>query len=102
MAAYVIVDVEIQNTEGYAEYRKLSGPSVEQYGGRFIVRGGAVERAEGEWQPKRIVVIEFPSMDQIRTWYDSPEYTEARRVRQAAAEFQMIFVEGIEAAARNQ
>ena len=73
MSAYVIVDVDVKNPEGYAEYRQLSGPSVEQYDGRFIVRGGAVETAEGDWRPTRLVVIEFPSMEQIRTWYNSPE-----------------------------
>jgi uncharacterized protein (DUF1330 family) len=95
MAAYVIVDVEVTNPEGYAEYRKLSGPSVEQYGGHFIVRGGAVEALEGAWLPTRLVVIEFPSVAQAKTWYDSPEYTEARRVRQEAANFKMIVVEGV-------
>ncbi len=96
MSAYVIVDVLVQNPEGYAEYRKLSGPSVELYGGHFIVRGGAVETAEGDWRPTRLVVIEFPSMEQAKTWYDSPEYTEARAIRQRNASSNLIFVEGVE------
>ena len=100
MPAYVIVDVHIHNPDGYAAYRQLSGPSVEQYGGRFIVRGGAVEVVEGDWQPTRLVVIEFPSMEQARAWYTSPEYTEARRVRLGAADFKMIFIEGVEAPQR--
>jgi uncharacterized protein (DUF1330 family) len=95
MPAYVIVDVAVTNPEGYAAYRTLSGPSVEQYGGRFLVRGGAVEALEGEWLPTRLVVIEFGSVTQAKTWYASPEYTEARRVRQGAANFKMIVVEGV-------
>jgi uncharacterized protein (DUF1330 family) len=95
MPAYVIVDVEVIDQAGYEEYRKLSGPSVHAYDGRFIVRGGAVEPLEGNWLPKRLVVIEFESIAQAKRWYDSPEYREARRVRQGAANFNMLVVEGV-------
>lgn len=95
MPGYVIVDVDVKNAEGYAEYRGLSGASVEQYGGRFLVRGGAIEVAEGAWQPQRFVVIEFPTLEQAKTWYNSPEYTHARAIRQRNAESSLFFVEGV-------
>jgi uncharacterized protein (DUF1330 family) len=95
MSAYVVVDVQVHDPEGYAEYRQLSGASVAQYGGQFIVRGGAVEVAEGDWQPGRFVVIQFPSMEQAKTWYNSPEYTAAREIRQRYSTGKLLFVEGV-------
>jgi uncharacterized protein (DUF1330 family) len=95
MAAYVIVDVDVTDQVRYDEYRQLSGASVAAYSGRFIVRGGTVEALEGTWLPTRLVVIAFASVDQAKRWYTSPEYTEARRVRQGAANFNMVVVEGV-------
>jgi uncharacterized protein (DUF1330 family) len=95
MPAYVIVDVQVHDPEGYAEYRQLSGASVAQHGGQFLVRGGAVEVAEGDWQPGRFVVIQFPSMEQAKTWYNSPEYTTARAIRQRYSTGKLLFVEGV-------
>ena len=95
MPAYVIVDVQVHDPEGYAEYRQLSGASVAQYGGQFLVRGGAVDVAEGDWQPGRFVVIQFPSMEQAKTWYNSPEYTTARAIRQRYSTGKLLFVEGV-------
>ncbi len=95
MPAYVIVDVNVHDPDGYAEYRQLSGASVAQYGGQFLVRGGAVEVAEGDWQPGRFVVIQFPSVEQAKTWYNSPEYTHARAIRQRYSTGNLLFVEGV-------
>lgn len=95
MAAYVIVEVEVHNPEAYTGYAKLSGASVAQYGGRFVVRGGRVEPVEGDWHPQRFVVIEFPSMEQARQWYDSPEYQQARQIRWQNATSKLMFVEGV-------
>lgn len=95
MAAYVIVDVDVKDSADYDTYRPLSGASVEQYGGRFLARGGRVEGVEGEWQPSRLVIIEFATMEQARTWYESPEYTAARSIRHRAADSQLIMVEGV-------
>jgi uncharacterized protein (DUF1330 family) len=95
MTAYVIVDVTVNNPEEYAEYRALSGPSVEQYGGTFIARGGAVTALEGDWTPQRLVIIEFPSVDAARRWWDSPEYTVAKQIRYRTADSRMIVVEGV-------
>ena len=77
MAAYVVAEVEVTDPVTYEDYRKLVPATVAKYGGRFLVRGGAVEVKEGGWQPKRLVVLEFPSMDQARQWYGSPEYAPA-------------------------
>ena len=75
MAAYVIVDLEITDPEPYRdEYQRRVPATIAQYGGRFLVRGGAHETLEGDRPPKRLVVIEFPSVEQARAWYASPEY----------------------------
>ena len=95
MAAYVVAEVNITNPELFAEYGKLVPATIEKYGGRFVVRGGAVETKEGGWSPKRIVVVEFPSIDQARKWYQSPEYAPALALRLKAAETKLIFVEGV-------
>ena len=95
MAAYVIVEMEITDAKAIEEYRKLAGASVEAHGGRFVVRGGKVEPLEGGWDPKRIVVLEFPGTEQARTWWSSKQYSEAKVVRnRATRDVKMILVEG--------
>jgi uncharacterized protein (DUF1330 family) len=93
--AYVICDIDVTDPETYEDYRKLSGPSVEQYGGRYLVRGGRVDALEGGWRPHRVVVTEFEDADAARRWYSSPEYTAARAIRQTAATSSFILVEGV-------
>lgn len=95
MAAYLIAEVTVSNPEGYEEYRKLVGPSLDKYNGRFLVRGGKVEVVEGNWSPKRIVVCEFPSMARAKEWYDSPEYSRAKEVALKNATRNVIFLEGV-------
>jgi uncharacterized protein (DUF1330 family) len=94
MSAYVIAEVNITNPDMFAEYRKLVPATIEKYGGRFVVRGGTVETKEGGWSPARIVVLEFPSMDQARSWYHSPEYAPALALRLKCANAKLILVEG--------
>ena len=94
MAAYVIAEVNVTDPKIYEDYKKLVPATVEKYGGRFAVRGGAVERKEGDWNPARLVVLEFPSMEQARKWYDSPEYAPALAMRLKAAKAKLILVEG--------
>jgi uncharacterized protein (DUF1330 family) len=98
MAAYVIADVHIQDTARFEEYRKLVPATVEKYGGKFLVRGGKFEMLEGEWQPKRVVVLEFPTVEQAKRWYESPEYREPKALRLAAAKSNVILVEGTDTA----
>jgi uncharacterized protein (DUF1330 family) len=95
MAAYVVVDVDVTDAAKYEEYRPLAAASVEQYGGRYIARGGATEVFEGDRQPNRMVLLEFPDADSARRWYSSDEYGRAKAARAGAATGSFILVEGV-------
>jgi uncharacterized protein (DUF1330 family) len=94
MPGYVIANVEVTDPVEYEEYRKLVPASVAAFGGRFVVRGGAFEVLEGDWQPKRLIVLEFPSVEQARAWYDSEEYREAKTLRLRTANSSVVIVAG--------
>jgi uncharacterized protein (DUF1330 family) len=94
MSAYVIVEIEVQDPVGYEEYKKLAGATVQAHGGKYIVRGGKTEVLEGNWEPKRIVLLEFESMDRAKDWLNCEEYREPRKMRHATAKTNMILVEG--------
>jgi uncharacterized protein (DUF1330 family) len=94
MSAYVIVQVSVNDTERYELYKQMSPGTIAAYGGRFIVRGPKVETLEGTWAPLRLVVLEFPSVERAKEWWNSPEYAEAKALRQATASTQMIVVDG--------
>ena len=94
MAAYSISEVRVRDPELMQRYRQLATPAIERYGGRYLARGvpGA---AEGEWPADtRMIIIEFPSMERLREWYDSPEYAEARAVRADALDRRLLFIDG--------
>jgi uncharacterized protein (DUF1330 family) len=95
VAAYVVVDVERTDLERAAQYAAMSGPSVELHGGRFLARGGALRVLEGDWQPERLVVIEFASADAAQAWYNSEDYRAACEVRRGAGTWRMVVVEGV-------
>ncbi len=95
MAAYVIVDIEVTDPEGYAEYKSLAPAAVALYGGKYIARGGQTETLEGDWQPKRLVILEFPSIEQAKAWLHSPEYAPARALRHQYANSKMVVIEGM-------
>jgi uncharacterized protein (DUF1330 family) len=95
MSAYVLVDVDVTDAEQYDRYRPKAAASVEQYGGRYLVRGGASEVLEGDRVPHRLVVLEFPDADAARRWYHSPEYREAKATRAGAATGSFVLVEGV-------
>ena len=95
MPAYVIVDVKISNHEDYEEYKKLTPASITAYDGKFIVRGGKTETLEGDWDPERIVVLEFPTVERAKEWWASEMYAPAKQIRQRTASTQMIVVEGL-------
>ena len=95
--AYVISDVAPRDPALFAQYRTLAQESIARYGGRYIVRGGAIEPLEGGWTPQAIVIVEFPSMARAREWYRSPEYAEALKVRGDALERRLILVDGVQA-----
>lgn len=96
MSAYIIVEVKVHDAKLYDEYKGQVQPTLDKYGGRFLVRGGKTEMLEGDWKPSRMVVIEFPSADQARAWWSSPEYAEPKALRQRSAVTQMILAEGAE------
>jgi uncharacterized protein (DUF1330 family) len=93
--AYVLVQVDVTNPQQYGEYMKLSPGVIEKFGGRFIARGGRTETLEGAPATGRIVVVEFPSFERAREFYNSAEYEAARKVRAGAATAQFILVEGL-------
>jgi len=95
MAAYVIVEISITDPNEYEEYKKLTPASIAAYDGRFIVRGGQTASLEGDWQPERIVVLEFPSVVRAKEWWNSDEYAKAKEIRQRTAHTKMIVVEGV-------
>ena len=96
MPAYIVVEVEVHDMERYERYKSMVPPSLAAYGGRFLVRGGKVENLEGVWAPKRFVMVEFPSVERAKEWWNSDEYAEAKALRQATATTQMIVVAGVE------
>lgn len=95
MPAYVLVELSIYDPELYEEYKQLTPDTIKAFGGRFVVRGGTSEHLEGDWNPERIVLLEFPSVDRAREWWHSEEYTRARLIRQRAAETRMIILQGV-------
>jgi len=98
MTAYVIVDIEVNDPVGYEEYKKLAPPAVALYGGKYLARGGRTEILEGDWQPRRLVILEFESLELARQWLDSPEYLPARQLRHRTANTNMVVIEGATAA----
>ncbi len=94
MPAYIIVEVEVHHPVEYEDYKKLTTLTLATYNGKFIVRGGEAKTLEGDWQPKRIVVLEFPSKELAEQWWASDEYAPAKALRQKTATTRMILVEG--------
>jgi uncharacterized protein (DUF1330 family) len=95
MVAYLIVDLEVKDSAKIAEYRRSAGPTVIKHGGRLLVGNGAREVLEGTWTPKELIIIEFPSMQDLKNWYNSPEYRPLIDVRKAAAGGNLIAIEGV-------
>lgn len=94
MSAYVVVDITIRDRKTYERYKELAAPTVTAYGGRYLVRGGATESLEGDWNPPRLVILEFPDADAGRAWWNSPEYQPAKALRQSCADTVMLLVQG--------
>ena len=94
MAGYVIVNIQVTDPEQYEKYKPLAAAAVAQYGGRYLARGGAMECVEGNWPQRRIAILAFPSVEDARRWYASPEYQAAKQVRASAATGDFIIVEG--------
>ncbi len=95
MPAYVIVDIDVTDPEGYAEYKRLAPPTITLYAGRYLARGGQVETLEGDWTLNRLVILELPDRARSRQWLESPEYRPARSQRHQTAKTKMVVVEGV-------
>jgi uncharacterized protein (DUF1330 family) len=95
MSAYVVVQVDVRDPVRYEDYKRLVPASLAKYGGRFIVRGGKTETLEGTWSPRRFVMLEFPDVERAKAWWASAEYAEAKALRQATSQTEMIVVEGV-------
>jgi len=93
MPAYVIDQIEVTDLAEYEKYKQMVLPSIQRYGGRFLVRGEPVHVLEGTWSPERLVIIEFHSIERAKAWWSSGEYRDAKLLRQASARTQMICVE---------
>jgi uncharacterized protein (DUF1330 family) len=96
LPAYVIVETDIQDPEQYARYQEASPGAVAEGGGRFLVRGGELAVLEGDWRPKRLVLLEFEDLEAAKRFYDSPVYQDARRLREGAASLNMVAVQGVD------
>ena len=95
MPAYVIVETNVTDAEQYERYKEAAPPAIAAYGGRYLARGGEKAVLEGDWDPVRVVILEFPDLEAAKRWYASEEYGEARKLREGAASLNMVAVEGI-------
>jgi uncharacterized protein (DUF1330 family) len=95
MPAYVIIDSDVHDPEQYKQYKQASPGAVAAGGGRFLARGGEVAVLEGDWQPRRLVVLEFEDLYAATRWYASPTYQDAKRLREGAASLNMVAVQGV-------
>lgn len=95
MPAYLIADIEVTDPTAFEQYRSQVPATIAAHGGRYLVRGGATQIAEGTWQPKRVIVLEFPTMQQLQGWYNSPEYQKILPLRLNASKGNAVMVEGV-------
>ena len=95
MSAYVILDIEVTDPQGYDGYKKEGAATLAPYGGKPRIRGEVIECLEGSWQPRRLVMIEFESMEKARAWWNSPEYSQAKKLRHRSANTNVILVDGM-------
>jgi uncharacterized protein (DUF1330 family) len=95
VSAYVVVEIEVTDPVGYEEYKKLAPPTIAQYGGKYLARGGTTETLEGDWSPKRLVILEFPTFDQAKKWHQSPEYADAKQLRLRTTKSKMVLLQGL-------
>src|SRR5262249_40153595 len=95
MSAYVIVDIDVRDPDLYEHHKRAVPPSIDAFGGRYLARGGRTEVLEGEWTPKRLVILEFEDAERAKAWLNSREYAEARAMRQRATRTNMVVIEGV-------
>ena len=95
MPAYVLAHIDVKDPARYEDYKKMSPISIQKYGGRFIARGGKVEVLEGTFEPKRMVLLEFPSVERAKEWWGSDDYAPAKQLRQSTSIGDLIVIEGV-------
>jgi uncharacterized protein (DUF1330 family) len=96
MSAYFVVTIDIRDPEGYEEYRRRAPATIAAHGGKYLARGGETHVLEGHWAPTRLVILEFPSVERGKAWWNSPEYVEIRKIRYATADSSMVLIGGLE------
>ena len=94
MGALLIVDISVHDTERYKEYVELVPDLIEKHHGKYLVRGGNVEVIEGNWQPERLIVLEFPSVASAQAFLEDPDYQPVADIRHAAASTNLVMAEG--------
>ena len=95
MPAYVFVDIEITDPERYKQYVEVVPATIAAYAGKYLARGGETAVLEGDWEPKRMVVLEFESLARVREWWESDDYRAPKLLRQSAAVAKIVAVEGV-------
>jgi uncharacterized protein (DUF1330 family) len=95
MAAYLVAELEVTDPTVFEEYRTRVAATISAHGGRYLARGGTLESLEGGWNPKRMVILEFPSLAQAKTWYGSPEYQELLKLRLRSSKGKMVLIDGV-------
>jgi len=94
MTAYVVVDIDVNDTKTYSDYIAKAPATVTAFGGKYLARAGRTEKLEGEWVPKRLVILQFDSVERAKEWLNSPEYTPIKALRHKAAHSNMVVIEG--------
>jgi uncharacterized protein (DUF1330 family) len=94
MPVFVVVQIDVHDPVTYEGYKEMATATIGMYGGRYALRGGSVKTLEGTWNPKRLVILEFPTAERAQAWWDSPEYAGPKAIRQRCANTEMILVEG--------
>jgi uncharacterized protein (DUF1330 family) len=95
MSAYVIFDVDISDMAKYQEFMAGVKPALEQAGAKYLARGGKHKVHEGDWSPRRIVLLEFPSLEAWDSFYNGPTYTSLKAIRDACSSARLVSVEGL-------
>jgi uncharacterized protein (DUF1330 family) len=95
MSAYVVIEIHVTDPEKYEDYKKLAPASIAQYGGRYLARGGRTTVLEGSWNPSRLVILEFASVERAKEWWDSPEYAAPKQMRIQSTHTNLLILEGL-------
>ncbi len=95
MPAYLIVDLEVTDPEAFERYKREVAPNLASFGARYLARGGKTEVLEGDWSPRRLVILEFPSLARLEEWYRSPAYAPLLELRRRSASSRLVATEGI-------